>query len=83
MKIIFHLLLFPIVLTSNEPVKVLIPMEASPDFSKFWKLEEDTKSLSGFYIDVIDELFKIINVSYSIEYNFPPKYNTYNELGTI
>ena len=56
-------------------------METSPDFPKFWKLEEGTKKLSGFYIDVIKELFKVVNVSYTIEYNFPPKYKTYNELG--
>ena len=58
-------------------------MEVSPDFSKFWAIDQNTNVLKGFYIDLIDEIFKLIDLEYSINYNFPPKFDTYNELGNM
>ena len=82
---ILKLILFSVIYVpqsvSLEPVQVLIPFGVTSNIEKFWMLDKKTKEASGFYIDLIDELFKSINISYSLVFNTPSNYKNYNDLG--
>ena len=66
--------------TSEDVLRVLIPLEVTPEMKNFWKIDPTTNKPKGFFIDLIQELFKSMNLSYSLEYNTPNNFKNYTEL---
>ena len=65
-----------------EPLKVLIPMQVEPNATSYWKLDEKTNKLSGFFIELIHLLFDSLNFTYTIDHK-TGDFKSYNDLGKI
>ena len=75
------LFFMPLNIFSENVLRVLIPLEARPEkvtIKSF--LDPISNKPKGFYIDMIDELFKSMNMSYSLEFDAPKNYTSYAEL---
>ena len=48
----------------------------------FFKIDKETQEPTGFFVDLIDEVFESLNMSYSLELG-SNDFKTYNDLGKI
>ena len=50
-----------------EPdVRVAMPISSNPNFYPNWFLDNETGELTGFYIQYLEELFKAMNMNYTL-----------------
>ena len=76
-------LLFWVGFISGTPLKVITPFEVEPDAHYYWKFDNKTNEMSGFFIELIDLLFQHVNLTYTLEYNTNMGFKTYTELGIV
>ena len=75
------LLIFPPhIHCKDEEVRVMIPMNNDNGNAPFWMRNNQTGQLSGFFVDLLHELFRSMQLNFTLEnkINYEP---TYDNLG--
>ena len=64
----------------DEEVRVMIPMNNDNGNAPFWMRNNQTGQLSGFFVDLLHELFRSMELNFTLEnkINYEP---TYDNLG--
>ena len=64
----------------DEEVRVMIPMNNDNGNAPFWMRNNQTGQLSGFFVDLLHELFRSMQLNFTLEnkINYEP---TYDNLG--
>ena len=75
------LLIFPLHIHCKDgEVRVMIPMNNDIGNAPFWMRNNQTGQLSGFFVDLLQELFRSMELNFTLEnkINYEP---TYDNLG--
>ena len=53
-------------LSEGENVKVMMPTAIYPSYPPYWKWNEETRELEGYFVDLLQELFRSADLNYTL-----------------
>ena len=65
----------------GQHLKVMMPDQPAPNYLPFWKRNNDTGEIIGYYVDLLEELSRSVGFNYTIEDS--SAFSTYDALGKM
>ena len=65
----------------GQHLKVVMPDSCTPSYLPFWKRNIDTGEITGYLVDLLEELSRSVGFNYTIEDS--SAFSTYNSLGKM
>ena len=80
-KVDITIKIFLIQLSIGQNLKVVMPDSYNPSFLPYWKRNIDTGEITGYFVDLLEELSRSVGFNYTLEDS--SNFKSYESLGKM